>query len=98
MKRILRKNHEAFAESSAGDERILAPITSAVNDDYALLNLNPVAGFIWEQLDTADDEQTLCDALIAEYEIDAETAKTDVTSIIETLVNAGAVEVLEGAH
>lgn len=94
MNRLLKKNHEAFAESAAGNERILAPITDEVNAEYALLNLNSVADFIWKQLDESTNEQALCEELMALYDIDAKTAEADVGSLIDTLVEAGAVSIL----
>ena len=77
---------------------MLAPITSEVDEQYAMLNLNPVAAFIWDQLASNDNEAALVQVLRETYEIDESTAREDVATVIEQLVAAGAVQRIEPAE
>ena len=74
------------------DESILVPVHQDVADMDCIYTLNPVAAFIWEQL---EDQATLAElqaAIIEAYDVDPEAAVTDVLEFVRELESAGAVQ------
>lgn len=58
-----------------------------------LICLNETAAFLWKQLEGRDfTKADAAKALVAEYEIDMETASRDAASLCEAWVKAGVVE------
>lgn len=64
------------------------------NIDFSkLISLNETAAFMWKSVVDKDfDEQLLVDALCAEYEVDATTAKTDVVRVVAQWKEIGLLE------
>ncbi len=54
-----------------------------------MITLNETAKFLWEQLEQEQDRQQLVDALMAEYQIDADLAGTAVDGFLEKLQHHG---------
>ena len=53
--------------------------------------LNDVGMVVWERLEREASHEQLVDAVVAEYDVDRETASADVTDLIDQLVDAGLV-------
>jgi len=51
--------------------------------DSSLYMLNPVASRIWELADGSRTVSAIIGELVAEYDVDADTARADVTEMIE---------------
>ena len=68
----------------AGDT-ILVPVGKTVFDSNGLFVMNELAAFIWDLLPTAETEEQICSAVLAEYEVDAQTAETDVSEFLAKL-------------
>ena len=56
------------------------------NIDFSkIISLNETAAFLWKEAVGKDfDEQSLSDALLVAYDVDAETARKDVERILST--------------
>ncbi len=56
------------------------------NIDFSkIISLNETAAFLWKEAMGKDfDEQSLSDALLDAYDVDAETARKDVERILST--------------
>lgn len=56
------------------------------NIDFSkIISLNETAAFLWKEAVGKDfDEQSLSDALLGAYDVDAETARKDVERILST--------------
>ena len=54
-----------------------------------LTTINETGEFIWNLLQTATTEDAIVDAMCAEFEVDAATARTDAHSFIQMLEKAG---------
>lgn len=52
-----------------------------------MITLNGTGKFLWEKLTNETSEANLVDALLAEYDVDEETAKAAVASFIAKLRN-----------
>ena len=79
---IIKK--ELIKREIAGDT-ILVPVGKSVYDSNGLFVLNELGAFIWECLPGADSEEDICNAVLAQYEVSAETAQKDVSEFLEKL-------------
>lgn len=59
-------------------------VLSADLDNY--YGLNRVASRVWELAETPCTVASICDTLVAEFEVDAETCRSQVSALIEELV------------
>jgi hypothetical protein len=58
--------------------------------------LDPVGARIWELLKTPRSIRAVRDALLAEYEVDAARCESDLVALLQTMAEAGLVEVSDG--
>ena len=54
-----------------------------------MITLNDTGAFLWERLQTETDEDALVAALLAEYDVDEETARRSVRRFLEKLNEHG---------
>ncbi len=70
-------------------EHILVPTGEAAIQFQGVITLNDSGLLIWNRLQEDCTEAQLVDAVLAEYEIDAETAVADVRKFLEQMKQAG---------
>ena len=75
----------------AGSSIIVAVGDEAVNFD-GIKTLNETGAFLWNQIDSGKNEEDIVKALMNEYEVDEETAKTDVQEFVKLLIINGLIE------
>lgn len=63
--------------------------TSAELDINTMITLNETGTFLWEHLVEETDEAALVAALLAEYDVDAETAAKSVAAFVNKLRENG---------
>ena len=63
--------------------------TSAELDLNMMITLNDTGAFLWEHLVEETDEAALVAALLAEYDVDEETAKKAVSAFVKKLRDNG---------
>lgn len=68
-----------------GNEYVLVPIANNIADMDSVYTLNETGAFLWEQLDGKKTVKDLINALISEYDVDTETATSDVLLFIEEM-------------
>jgi len=73
------------------DELVLIPIHKDVADMDSIYSLNDVGAFIWEQLANPINLEELSNAVLQEFDGEAEIVTTDVQSFITDLSEFGAV-------
>ena len=56
--------------------------------------LDKVGATIWQHIQTPSPVTSLCDALVTQYDVDAETAKSDLMNFLDEMMNEGLVELL----
>ncbi|MGN6817496.1 MAG: PqqD family peptide modification chaperone [Sphingomonas sp.] len=71
-----------------GDELVMM---SAVKGNY--LGLTEVGARIWELIETPRTLESLCDALVAEYDVDPATCRAEVDAFLVTLGQHDAVRI-----
>ena len=75
---------ELIKRTIAG-ETVLVPVGRAVYDANGLFVLNELAAFILNLLPNVDTEEEICEAVLAEYDVSAETAAQDVAEFLNQL-------------
>ena len=70
-----------------GGEAFLVPLGKTVYDSNGLFALTEVGSFIWELLPEAETEEEILEKILAEYEVDEATARTDLTEFLIKLRN-----------
>ena len=75
---------ELIRREIAGDV-ILVPVGGTMLENNGLFALNELGAFLWDRLEMAEDESALVAAVLAEYEVDEETARTDTAEFLQKL-------------
>lgn len=70
-----------------GGESFLIPMGKTVYSDNGMYLLTELGGFLWDRLPQARDEEDLLQAVLAEYDVEESTAKSDIRDFIEKLKN-----------
>lgn len=70
-------------------ETVLVPINQSTTDFNGLITVNELGRFIWENLESSDDEEMLLQKILDEYEVDREVAKKDLDDFLKVLKNIG---------
>lgn len=86
----MKTNPEFIARDIAG-ELVLVPVGTAAKNYGGLVTCNEVGAFIWKTLETGADMDGLVEAILAEFDIDAQTARTDAEEFIAKLREINAV-------
>lgn len=83
-------NKDFILRNIAG-ESILVATGSATQDFNGMITLNEVATFILENIDECEKEEVLVEKVLKEFEIDEETARSDVREFLEQALKVGIV-------
>jgi hypothetical protein len=78
--------------AKVGDELVMM---SAAQGNY--IGLSAVGARIWELIETPHTVESLCAALVAEYDVDPATCRAEVDSFLATLGQHNAIRIDEGA-
>lgn len=85
---------QGFVMRKVGDDNVVVPLGEAGAAFQGMVRLNDTGAFLWKRLQElgSASEDTLADALVAEYGIDKPRATTDVHDFSQTLLSAGVFE------
>ncbi len=86
------KVKEGFVLRSIAGSNIVVPIGAASMDFNGMITLNDSAAFLWKELEKGADTDDLVNALLREYEVDEDTARTCVVGFVKKLEEAGCIE------
>ncbi|HVN30362.1 MAG TPA: PqqD family protein [Thermoanaerobaculaceae bacterium] len=81
-----------------------AQVSSRVGDEVAVLGLdravyfglNPVGARIWELVQKPVRLDRVAEAIVAEYEVDESTVRSDLMELVERLLAEGLLELRDG--
>ena len=76
----LRQNPDTPARTIDGEAIVITPA------DSTLHTLNDTATFIWDRADGTRTLQAIADELLEEFDVDAETLRTDALAFVEDAV------------
>jgi hypothetical protein len=88
---MIHRNGDWLA-AKVGDELVMM---SAAKGNY--VGLSEVGARIWELIETPCTIESLCDTLVAEYDVDPATCRAEVDAFLTTLDQQGAVRIDTGA-
>jgi hypothetical protein len=71
------------------DSWIIVPVGEMVIEFNGLMNLSESGAFLWKKLVEGAETSELTNMLLEEYEVDMETAKTDVQEFVDKLQEKG---------
>lgn len=66
-------------------EAVLVPIGESAARFNGLLTVNELGKFIWENIESAKDEEELLQRILDEYEVDRDVAKADLDEFLGKL-------------
>ena len=93
MNTVHRKQEDLLTRKIAG-ETIVVPIRGKLADMQSIYALNPVAEFVWEQLDGSRSLDEIAGAVVNQFDVGKEQAQSDVREFVSELAAAGLVESL----
>lgn len=82
------KLKEGFVLRQVAGQAVVLPGGDAL-DLNMMITLNDTGAFLWERLQEETDEDALTAALLAEYDVDGETARKAVRTFVEKLTENG---------
>ena len=88
---MLRQKSGIVKREIAG-ETFLVPVTGKIASLKRVFILNEVAGIVWDQLAQPAEPDDLAAAVVKEFEVDPETARADVTELLQALEENGLTE------
>ena len=85
------KRSELFIKRKIGTQYVIVAVGEATKKFNGMISVNSTGSFIWDALEKETSMDELVAALVAQYEVDAETASAHASKFVETLKKAGAV-------
>lgn len=86
----MKRNPDFLLREVAGS-LVVVPIGEAIEGFAGMITLNPTGAYLWELLETEQTVESLTEALVARYEVEAEQAKKDVEGFVAKLIPTGAI-------
>lgn len=86
------KISENFVLRQVADTWVVLPVGQQSVDFNGMLTLNESGAILWRALEQGGGRDGLADALLAEYEVDRETALADVDAFLKKLKDTGIIE------
>ena len=77
----MKLKHEFVVREIAG-ETLLVPVGTATLSLNGMLVLNECGKYLWDRIPDAGSEEDLINALLAEYEVNRQTAAQDVAEFL----------------
>ena len=68
-----------------GDDTVLIPVGKTVLESNGLFMLNELGSFIWDILPKVENEEEICQAVLAEYDASAQQVAADVSEFLNKL-------------
>lgn len=83
------RTNKDFVKRNIAGETILVAVGDASQLFNGMISLNTVATFIWENVDECGTVDNLVQKVLESFEIDKETAKTDVKGFTTEFMRLG---------
>ncbi len=87
------KISEGYELKEIAGSYVVLPTGAAAVDFNGIITLNETGVFLWKKLIDGADKQSLCDAICAEYEIDEQTAMTDIEAFLQKLTDNNCLDI-----
>lgn len=86
------KIKDGYIIREVAGSNIVVPIGDEQMSFGGIMTLNPVGAFIWKLLEKGATKDELVDAVLKEYEIDRDTASSDIDKYIAKLREKNVIE------
>ena len=86
------KIKNGFVVRSIAGESVVVALGEASKNFNGIIKLNDTGRFLWDKLAVGCEKAELVDAILAEYDIDRQTAEADIDRFTETLKGANILE------
>ncbi len=86
------KIKKGFVLRVVGGESVVVPVGEMSKNFHGMINLNESGAFLWRFFSEEHTIEEGITALLGEYDVDADLAKTDVIKFAEVLKENGFVE------
>ncbi len=83
------KKKEEIVHRSIAGETILVPVSGKLADMQRIFSLNPVAEFIWRQLDGVKRLGDIRKEILDHFEVEEEQADSDIREFVTELLKEG---------
>lgn len=84
LKTIL-SHSKSIVTTKTGNEYVLVPVANNIADMNSVYTLNETGAFIWEHIDGNRSIEEIIDQLVNDYDIDRNTATSDVLAFIDNM-------------
>lgn len=89
---MIYKVKDGFVIRKVGLQVMAVPVGKRTSEIHGMIALTESGALLWDLLTGGADENSLINALLNEYEIDRETAKSDVCDFLSGLSEQGVLE------
>lgn len=89
---MIYKVKDGFVIRKVGLQVMAVPVGKRTSEIHGMIALTESGALLWDLLTVGTDENSLINALLSEYEIDRETAKSDVCDFLCGLSDQGVLE------
>ncbi len=83
------KINPLFVLREIADEYMVIPLGEEAERIHGILVLNQTGVFLWKLLESEQTEAGLLDALTAEFNVETDTAKDDISSFLSKIKEIG---------
>lgn len=81
-----------FMLREVAGKKIVVPVGKASIEFNGMIHLNETGAFLWERLQTGATKESLLSDILAEYDVDEETAKAGIDSFLKIAQDADLLE------
>ncbi len=89
---INMKIKPGFALKEVANSFVIVPTGSNIVDFSAMITINETGAFLWNSIGDGATEEELVEKLLNEYDVDRDTAVSDVHEFSEVLRNKKVIE------
>ncbi|WP_455537623.1 PqqD family protein [Terrisporobacter sp.] len=82
------KLKKEFVTREIVGETILVPVGEGISNFNGIITINELGKFIWQNLESSENENILLEKILNEYEVDEKTAKNDLEEFLGKLRKA----------
>ena len=88
----MMKVRNEFVLRKIGEEYIAVPVGKAALEFNGLLALNEQGAWLWKQMAAGADGEQLLQGMLEEYDVDRETAESDIKEFVNNQKKKGILE------
>ena len=81
-----------FMLRQVAGKKIVVPVGKASIEFNGMIHLNETGAFLWERLQSGATKESLLADILAEYDVDEETAKAGIDSFLKIAQDADLLE------